>query len=183
MGKHKKHSKNKKITFGKTMAAGGEISSTIGVVIAWIMAFIMVLGGIYLISMGIVGRSDIFDSGICSASNPPKCTSGNKCIFPCQRDPNNKYECIFNDPCSARDKSSCNKNTAGMECQYSNAPTFNTASRIERIIGGIFSILFGICIVLFSYWWRRKVYQDKNMAAFAGGITAANVLGSVFGGR
>ena len=57
-GKRKKHRKGGKITFGRTMAAGGEFSSSVGVIISWIIGILMALTGIYLILAGSFGRFD-----------------------------------------------------------------------------------------------------------------------------
>ena len=65
--KRKKHRKGGKITFGRTMAAGGEFTSSVGVVISWIIGILMALTGIYLILVGSFGRFDIFDAGQCSS--------------------------------------------------------------------------------------------------------------------
>ena len=74
-GKRKKHRKGGKITFGRAMAAGGEFTSSVGVVISWIIGILMALTGIYLILAGSFGRFDIFDSGQCTTpfSDRPKC--------------------------------------------------------------------------------------------------------------
>ena len=76
-GKRKKHRKGGKITFGRTMAAGGEFSSSVGVIISWIIGILMALTGIYLILAGSFGRFDIFDGGQCSSTNPVQCPNDN----------------------------------------------------------------------------------------------------------
>ena len=178
-GKRKKHRKGGKITFGRTMAAGGEFSSSVGVIISWIIGILMALTGIYLILAGSFGRFDIFDGGQCQGTNIPPCPSiVDKCGYPCTQDSNGM--CYYNDPCGGKSESSC-KSDSG--CTYSSSDTYSTGVRVMYIIGGLLTILFGVGIIMLSYWFRRAVHRNKNMAAFAGGLGIINAAGAAFGPR
>ena len=182
MVKHKKHKKRGgKITFGRTMAAGGEVSSIIGIVIAWIMAVVLVLGGLYFGGMGIVGKTPLFDNGECASIQPDPCIGNPPCRPNCLK--NGDY-CYSTDHCSGASESSCPKVNTGLrggKCQWNPSERLSGGTRAMYIGISVAMIAFAVGIVLFAYWWNRKVHQDKNMAAFAGGLTAINVLGSAFG--
>ena len=51
------------------------------------------------------------------------------------------------------------------------------------IIGGLLTILFGVGIIMLSYWFRGAVHRNKNMAAYAGGLGIINAAGAAFGPR
>ena len=179
--KRKKHRRGGKITFGRTMAAGGEFTSSVGVVISWIIGILMALGGIYLILAGSLGRFDIFDSGQCSSTSNPSCIGDpiDKCKSPCH--PENNF-CDWHDPCEGRSKSSCAASLAEKwQCNYTESPTYSTGVRVMYIIGGLLTILFGVGVIMLSYWFRGAVRRDKNMAAFAGGLGLINAAGAAFG--
>jgi len=55
--------------------------------------------------------------------------------------------------------------------------------RVMYIIGGLLTILFGVGIIMLSYWFRRAVHRNKKMAAFAGGLGIINAAGAAFGPR
>jgi len=179
-GKRKKHRKGGKITFGRTMAAGGEFTSSVGVIISWIIGILMALTGIYLILAGSFGRFDIFDAGQCNSTNPPLCPNykgecGNP---PCSRDSDGM--CYYNDPCGVKSESSCKSDSS---CTYSSTGTYSTGVRVMYIIGGLLTILFGVGIIMLSYWFRGAVHRNKNMAAYAGGLGIINAAGAAFGPR
>jgi hypothetical protein len=179
-GKRKKHRKGGKITFGRTMAAGGEFTSSVGVIISWIIGILMALTGIYLILAGSFGRFDIFDSGQCSSpfGNAPKC-DGNPA--PCSGKCSNiNGICTWDDPCGGKSESSCKSDSS---CTYSSSDTYSTGVRVMYIVGGLLTILFGVGIIMLSYWFRRAVHRNKNMAAFAGGLGIINAAGAAFGPR
>jgi len=184
-GKRKKHRKGGKITFGRTMAAGGEFTSSVGVVISWIIGILMALTGIYLILVGSFGRFDIFDDGQCSTpiGNIPQCNGtlpkddvvciGTKCS-------NINGICTYDDPCGGLSESSCKSDK---NCNYSSSGTYSTGVRVMYIIGGLLTILFGVGIIMLSYWFRGAVHRNKNMAAYAGGLGIINAAGAAFGPR
>ncbi len=180
-GKRKKHRKGGKITFGRTMAAGGEFTSSVGVIISWIIGILMALTGIYLILAGSFGRFDIFDAGQCNSTNPPQCpNSKGECGNPpCSRDSDGM--CYYNDPCGGLSESSCNSSKLG--CNYSSSDTYSTGVRVMYIIGGLLTILFGVGIIMLSYWFRGAVHRNRDMAAFAGGLGIINAAGAAFGPR
>jgi len=183
--KHRRgeHHRRGNVTFGGALAAGGEVSSVIGIVIAWIMAVGLVLGGLYFGGMGIVGQTPLFDSGSCQPSgdncttlNPAQCGTG------CS---NVNGICVSNThPCAGVTKESCPKQGGGISgpCKWNPSEQLTGGTRAFYIVAGLGMIGFAVGIVLFAYWWNRKVHQDKNMAAFAGGLTAMNVMGSAFRG-
>jgi len=140
-GKRKKHRKGRKITFGRTMAAGGEFSSSVGVVISWII-------GILITSNA--GRECENINGICDDV----------------------------DPCSSYSKKSCKGAKLGVTCEYKDSGTYSTGVRVMYIIGGLLTILFGVGIIMLSYWFRGAVHRNKNMAAFAGGLFGIETLGA-----
>ena len=180
-GKRKKHRKGGNITFGRTMAAGGEFTSSVGVVISWIIGILMALTGIYLILVGSFGRFDIFDDGQCSSTNPVMCPNKNGICGkpPCSQDSNGM--CYYDDPCGGLSESSCNSSKLG--CNYSSSDTYSTGVRVMYIIGGLLTILFGVGIIMLSYWFRGAVHRNKNMAAYAGGLGIINAAGAAFGPR
>ena len=188
-GKKTKHRRGEQhrrgnVTFGGALAAGGEVSSVIGIVIAWIMAVGLVLGGLYFGGMGIVGHTPLFDSGSCRGMNPTGCVthvSEKTCIGDCSWDGS---ECVYDDPCAGATKESCPgvSGQAGGPCKWYPVEQLTGGTRAFYIAIGLGMIAFAVGIVLFAYWWNRKVHQDKNMAAFAGGLTAMNVMGSAFRG-
>ncbi len=182
-GKRKKHRKGGKITFGRTMAAGGEFTSSVGVIISWIIGILMALTGIYLILAGSFGRFDIFDSGQCSTpySDKPKCDdtpAGRNGCGKCSKDSNGM--CYYDDPCGGKSESSCKSDS---DCTYSSSGTYSTGVRVMYIIGGLLTILFGVGIIMLSYWFRGAVHRNKNMAAYAGGLGIINAAGAAFGPR
>jgi len=183
-GKRKKHRKGGKITFGRAMAAGGEFTSSVGVVISWIIGILMALTGIYLILVGSLGRIDIFDAGQCTTpfSDRPKCDgeyrprTGEGCGKYCSKDSNDI--CIFNDPCGGLSESSCKSDN---DCDYTSSGKYSTGVRVMYIIGGLLTILFGVGIIMLSYWFRGAVHRNRDMAAFAGGLGIINAAGAAFG--
>ena len=188
-GKRKKHRKGGKITFGRTMAAGGEFTSSVGVIISWIIGILMALTGIYLILAGSFGRFDIFDSGQCQAKNPlPSTCSFNSSGECTSKNPSVQCEninglCDDVDPCSSYSKKSCKGAKVGVTCEYRDSGTYSTGVRVMYIIGGLLTILFGVGIIMLSYWFRGAVHRNKNMAAFAGGLGIINAAGAAFGPR
>ena len=183
--KHRKNRKNKNITFSGSLAAGGEVSSVIGIVIAWIMAVCLVLGGLYFGGMGIVGKTPLFDDGTCQTTTQLiGCIgrSSDDCTAPGCYWSNNT--CNNTDPCSGLAESSCTSGPppSGHKCAWNPPERLSGGTRAMYIGIGVAMIAFAVGIVLFAYWWNRKVHQDKNLAAFAGGAAAVNILGGAFRG-
>ncbi len=182
-GKRKKHRKGRKITFGRTMAAGGEFSSSVGVVISWIIGILMALTGIYLILVGSFGRFDIFDGGQCISQNPLQNSCSINSTGECTSNAGRECEningiCDDVDPCSSYSKKSCKGAKLGVTCEYKDSGTYSTGVRVMYIIGGLLTILFGVGIIMLSYWFRGAVHRNKNMAAFAGGLFGIETLGA-----
>ena len=187
-GKRKKHRKGGKITFGRTMAAGGEFSSSVGVIISWIIGILMALTGIYLILAGSFGRFDIFDGGQCISQNPLQSSCSFNSTGECTSNAGGECEningiCDDVDPCSSYSKKSCKGAKLGVTCEYKDSGTYSTGVRVMYIVGGLLTILFGVGIIMLSYWFRRAVHRNKNMAAFAGGLGIINAAGAAFGPR
>lgn len=182
--KHRRgeHHRRGNVTFGGALAAGGEVSSVIGIVIAWIMAVGLVLGGLYFGGMGIVGHTPLFDSGSCQTSGTDNCL--NQSITNCGIGCSVKNGmCIGSNPCGGATEESCPKQSNSTnKCSWNPSEQLTGGTRAFYIVAGLGMIAFAVGIVLFAYWWNRKVHQDKNMAAFAGGLTAMNVMGSAFRG-
>jgi hypothetical protein len=155
--KHKKSSKKKykkkynKSSMKDILVRGGEISSSIGVVMAWIVGIIFILIGIFMIVIGI-------DPGIVSTNNGICTTTTNPDAW-----------CV-----GSIDKDSCQKIPT---CNWHETKTHGSF-QAAYICGGIALIMFSVGMIVFSYWWNRKVHADSNMAAFAGGMAAMNVLSS-----
>ena len=182
--KHRKRNKDDKITFGKGLAAGGEISSTVGVWVSWIVAVILWLGGLYFIALGIAGRTPLFDSGSCelindncSGSTQLDCNrmgcnwNGNTC------EPNNNMcQGVNEDTCKQRHR------VNNGNCKWYAPSRLTGETRVIYCLIGIAMIAFGVGIIFFARWWKRKVHANKNLAAFAGGATAADILGRAFRG-
>ena len=184
--KRKNRNKNrtrgdKKITFGGALAAGGEVSSVIGIVVAWIMAVCLVLGGLYFGAMGIVGKTPLFDDGTCASNAPDPCMGDSPpCGSGCFKSGDS---CYRPDPCSGAAESSCKNVKTGAyggKCVWNPPERLSGGTRAMYIGIGVAMIAFAVGIVLFAYWWNRKVHQDKNMAAFAGGVAGIQILGSAF---
>jgi len=160
--KYKKSSKKKK-KYNKSsmkdiLAAGGEISSSIGVVMAWIVGVISILMGIFMIVIGIDPNLLFPNSGTCTDTS----TTGNN---PSKTD----HTCMI-----IQDKEVCQSNQS---CNW-NKSKIHGGFQVAYILGGLGLIAFSVGIIIFSYWWNRKVHENSNMAAFAGGMTAVNVLSS-----
>jgi len=161
-GKRKKHRKGGKITFGRTMAAGGEFTSSVGVVISWIIGILMALTGIYLILAGSFGRFDIFDSGQCKSTNPVTCpNSKGVCGSSCARDSDGM--CYYNDPCGVKSESSCKSDSS---CTYSSTGTYSTGVRVMYIIGGLLTILFGV--ILLVPWSCSQKQKHGSLCRWVG---------------
>ncbi len=177
------HHRRGNVTFGGALAAGGEVSSVIGIVVAWIMAVGLVLGGLYFGGMGIVGHTPLFDSGSCQASGVDNCILNKppNCGIGCYAE---NDMCVIDDPCAGATKESCPNVSGGNsgKCVWNPSEQLTGGTRAFYIVAGLGMIAFAVGIVLFAYWWNRKVHQDKNMAAFAGGLTAMNVMGNAFRG-
>ena len=182
--KHKKHKKrkNNKITFGKGLAAGGEVSSTVGVWVSWIIAVVLWLGGIYFIALCIAGRTPLFDNGSCQLlgncskeMDATNCTAITGCIW----NGNDTCEAI-NNPCDGVTEDTCRKysTVSNGNCKWYSPSRLTGETRVMYCLIGIAMIAFGVGIIFFARWWKRKVHANKNLAAFAGGAAAANILGS-----
>jgi len=140
--KYKKSSKKKynKASMKDVLGEGGEISSSTGVVMAWIVSVISILIGIFMIVIGIYPGLVSNNNGICSANNT---------------DPS----CVYNN-----DKGTCQDNTS---CSWKES-NIHGGLQVAYILGGIGLIAFSICIIIFSYWWNRKVHENLNITAFSG---------------
>jgi len=149
--KHKK--KHNKSSMKDVLAEGGEISSSIGVVMAWIVGVISVLMGIFMIVIGIDPSIILSNNGICSS---------------------NTTDPAIDPSCDVNDKAMCQDNIL---CNWKEIKTHGSF-QVAYILGGIGLIAFSVGIIIFSYWWKRKVHENSNMAAFAGGMAMMNVLSS-----
>ena len=97
------------------------------------------------------------------------------CGSKCSKDSNGI--CIYNDPCGGLSESSCKSSS---KCDYSSSSTYSTGVRVMYIIGGLLTILFGVGIIMLSYWFRGAVHRNKDMAAFGGGLALVNLAGAAF---
>jgi hypothetical protein len=186
--KHRKRNKDDKITFGKGLAAGGEISSTVGVWVSWIVAVILWLGGLYFIALGIAGRTPLFDSGSCELTDN-NCslnseTSCNKKNNGCQWNGTTNACESGNNRCEGVNEATCKSltNLNNGNCKWYAPSRLTGETRVIYCLIGIAMIAFGVGIIFFARWWKRKVHSNKNLAAFAGGATAADILGRAFRG-
>jgi len=157
MTRKKKRSKqSKNINWGQGMASFGNINATLGLVFAWIMMFGCIGFGLYLIIQGAQGKSINSFNGTCNDKNSldsnGDCT-GNFDETSCQSVPN----CVWT-----------SKLSGGGKAGY--------------IIGGLFTILFGIGIVMIANWVRNKARSDRNFAAVIGTGALAEGFASAFGG-
>ena len=96
-----KRKSRKKITFGRALAAGGRVSTTIGVIFSYIGCAIMCIIAIYLMGLGIVGKYPLFESGYCTQNPPPMCGSTQETCTGrgCSWDAESKT-CMVTDTCS-----------------------------------------------------------------------------------
>lgn len=173
-----KRKSRKKITFGRALAAGGRVSTTIGVIFSYIGCAIMCIIAIYLMGLGIVGKYPLFESGYCTQDPPPMCGSTKETCTGrgCSWDEDSKT-CMVTDSCSGIMEDSCKK-TSG--CNWSSPLYFTTETRILYICGGILLIGLGIGTVYLSIWFSHQAQKSENFAAFAGGAAAVNILGDAF---
>ena len=125
--KHKKSSKKKynKSSMKDVLGEGGEISSSTGVVMAWIVSVISILIGIFMIVFGIY----------------PGLVSNNNDI--------------------------CSTNNTDPSCSWKES-NIHGGLKVVYILGGIGLITFSICIIIFAYWWNRKVHENLNITSFSG---------------
>lgn len=173
-----KRRSRKKVTLGGALAAGGRVSTTIGVIFSYIGCVIMCIVALYVMGLGIVGKYPLFASGYCTQNPPPLCGAskdtckGRGCSWD---DVSNT--CLVNDSCGGIEEDSCKK-TAG--CDWSGPLFYSTETRIMYICAGILLIGLGIGTVYLSMWFNRQAQKDRNFAAFAGGSAAVNILGNAF---
>ena len=168
--------KNKKITFGGALAAGGRVSTTIGVIFSYVACAIMCLCALYLMGLGIVGKYPLFASGYCTQNPKPRCgATEQECKgLGCTWD-SESNTCMVTDACSGIEQDSCNK-TSG--CNWSGPLYYTTETRVLYICAGILLIGLGIGTVYISIWFSHQAQKDQNFAAFAGGAAAVDILGN-----
>ena len=170
--------KNKKITVGGALAAGGRVSTTIGVIFSYIGCAIMCVVALYLMGLGIFGKYPLFESGYCKQNPPPLCgSSASTCTGKgCTWDSSTKT-CMVTNACNGIKEDSCKKSDG---CEWSGPLYYTTETRILYICAGILLIGLGIGTVYLSIWFSRQAQKDQNFAAFAGGAAAVDILGNAF---
>ena len=144
------------------MATFGEHGATLGLIFAWLIMFGCISFGIYLIVKGIEGKSIITpppDGGTCKDKNQN----------------NNNKKCMMKNY-----KNSCN-NTPN--CTWSSWGDLSGGAKVGYIIGGLFTILLGIGLVMIANWTRNKARTDRNFAAVIGTGALAEGIAHAFSGR
>ena len=129
------------VNFGEGMAEMGNIGSIISLVFAWIFMLGGIIFGMVLIVYGIMGKTLIND-GACQS----KSGGDGNCIMGWDED-----ECNERSGCTWKPY----KMTGGHKALY--------------IVGGLFSMLFGVGILLFMRYIRSRVKKNQNFAAVFGG--------------
>jgi len=155
--KRKRKAQQKNINWGQGMASFGDLNATLGLIFAWIMMFGFIGVGIYLIVKGAQGKS--LGEGMCEDKEGEQ--SNGTCVG------------YFNE-------NSCTSNTL---CTWSRGK-LSDGGKAGYIVGGLFIILFGICIVMIANWVRNKTRTDPNFAAVIGtGALVEGIVGVATSGR
>jgi hypothetical protein len=149
----KKKKRSKNINWGQGMASFGDINATLGLVFAWIMMFGCIGFGLYLIIQGAQGKS--MNSGcVTMGSSSQDCSQG----F-------DEIECKHI-----------------QDCIWFGNTKLSGGGKAGYIVGGLFTILFGIGIVMIANWVRNKTRTDRNFAAVVGTGALVEGFASAFGG-
>ena len=161
--KKRKSKEQENINWGQGMASFGDLNATLGLVFAWLMMFGCIGLGIYLIVKGAQGKSAGSLDGMCENNHPWK--SDDICV-------------------QNLDENSCTGDVNN-DCKWisSGDSKLSGAGKAGYIVGGLFTILFGIGIVMIANWVRNKTRTDRNFAAVIGTGALAEGIASAFGGR
>ena len=157
--KRRKSSRQKNINWGQGMASFGDINATLGLVFAWLMMFGCISFGIFLIVKGAEGKPISSLDGMCQ----------------------DKHFFQTNGTCMKHlDENSCENDSW---CQWSSdgETKLSGGEKAGYIVGGLFTILFGIGIVMLANWVRNKTRTDRNFAAVIGTGALAEGIASSFG--
>lgn len=157
--KKKRSKRSKNINWGQGMASFGDINATLGLVFAWIMMFGCIGFGLYLIIQGAQGKPINSIDGTCNNQDGP--ISDDNCMR------------IFNE-------TSCR--SANCVWRPTGSTKLSGGGQAGYIVGGLFTILFGIGIVMIANWVRNKTRSDRNFAAVVGTGALAEGFASAFGG-
>ena len=159
--KRRKSSRQKNINWGQGMASFGDINATLGLVFAWLMMFGCISFGLFLIIRGAQGKPISTLDGMCENNDHWK--SDDSCI-----------QNLDEDSCTGDVNNDCKWSSDG-ETKLSGG------EKAGYIVGGLFTILFGIGIVMLANWVRNKTRTDRNFAAVIGTGALAEGIASSFG--
>jgi len=160
--KKKRSKKQQDINWSQGMASFGDIYATLGLIFAWLMMFGCIGFGIYVIVKGAQGKPMTSFDGMCQDSDL-------------------QYE---NSQCMDHiTEESCNAAAAYCQWNSDGESKLSDAGKAGYIVGGVFTILFGIGIVMLANWIRNKTRTDRNFAAVFGTGALAEGIASAFGGR
>ena len=140
--------KKQNVNIGEGMAQMGNIGSIISLICAWIFMIGGIIFGMVLIVFGIMGRA-LIDDGTCYSKS------------------GDDYICLtyFNsDEC-----------TNDQDCEWKKHK-MSDGHKALYIVGGIFSMLFGVGILLLMRYVRKQVKKNKNFAAIYGGVFLVDSL-------
>ena len=159
--KKKRSKKRQDIDWSQGMASFGDIYATLGLVFAWLMMFGCIGFGIYVIIKGAQGKPMTSFDGMCQ--DPDSWHDDSRCA-----------QHITEETCSGTEY-----------CKWSSdgESKLSGGEKAGYIVGGIFTILFGIGIVMLANWIRNKTRTDRNFAAVYGTGALAEGIASAFGGR
>lgn len=155
--KKKRSKRSKNINWGQGMASFGDINATLGLVFAWIMMFGCIGFGLYLIIQGAQGKA----------------LGGSGCVY--------TGDAFTGDTCQSYNETECNQNLEST-CMWIGSNKLSGGGQAGYIVGGLFTILFGIGIVMIANWVRNKTRSDRNFAAVVGTGALAEGFASAFGG-
>jgi hypothetical protein len=159
--KKKRSKRSKNINWGQGMASFGDINATLGLVFAWIMMFGCIGFGLYLIIQGAQGKPINSIDGTCNKADN---SFSNYC-----------YNNLNETSCTSDTKDNCVWRPTG-------STKLSGGGQAGYIVGGLFTILFGIGIVMIANWVRNKTRSDRNFAAVVGTGALAEGFASAFGG-
>lgn len=160
--KRRKSSKQKNINWGQGMAEFGNINATLGLVFAWIMMFSFIGLGLFLIIKGAEGKPISSLNGMCSPTDA---------------------DAFGTNACEYTSETLCKGDNS---CEWSNygETKLSGGEKTAYIVGGFFTILLGISIVMIANWVRNKARNDQNFAAVIGtGALAEGIVGAFGGNR
>ena len=160
--KKRKSSRQQDINWGQGMASFGDLNATLGLVFAWLMMFGCIGMGIYLIVKGAQGKPINSLDGTCQDKDWEK--ADGTCM-------------------TYQDENSCNSGPEYCIWSSDEETKLSSGEKAGYIVGGLFTILFGIGIVMIANWVRNKTRTDRNFAAVIGTGALAEGIASAFGGR